>query len=323
MPLKRGFSEKTKQENIKILLKEGKALKQAIAIASQIQLEEKQKRTLKRRDRLNNYFSACYRLDQRKKTNVPVTRFPMGIALEYKREITDLFLFWYNELLNQVEIEFFSRLDQKNFMIRYDDLFSDFVSKWRLLVAGGFSGTITAIGNKINTFNKRNFQRQVKKVLNIDVFSGDPWLQNELDLFTSQNVGYITKIGEDTALRVQILVTEAIRSGTSTTELKKSLAKLKQIGKNRSTLIARDQVGKFLGAVTQQRQKEFGVSRYEWSTSGDRRVRPSHKAHEGNIYNWNKPPAGTGHPGQDIQCRCTAIPILSDLDNNSLNTQFI
>lgn len=314
MPLKRGVSNKIKIENIRLLIREGKSIEQAVAIANQIQKQELKKRRRRQdRQKINDYLAACYRSDQRGRQAVPVTRFPMSIALDYSRDIYNLFLFWYDQLLNEVRLQFFGRLDSKNFIIVYDDLFSDFVSKWRLLVAGGFSGTITATGNKINSFNKRNFQRQVKKILNIDIFSGDPWLQTELDLFTEQNVALISNIGVQAAGQIQTLVTNAVRSGTSTTELTKQLRNVKDFGQDKARLIARDQIGKFLGVCSQQRQTEFGVKKYEWSTSGDNRVRKTHRANDGQVFDWNKPPATTGHPGQDIQCRCTAIPIFEDV----------
>lgn len=47
--------------------------------------------------------------------------------------------------------------------------------------------------------------------------------------------------------------------------------------------------------------------RYVWMTAGDEKVRPSHAANDGKIFRWSDPPA-TGHPGEDIHCRCIAVP---------------
>ena len=67
-----------------------------------------------------------------------------------------------------------------------------------------------------------------------------------------------------------------------------------------------------IGNLTELRQTSIGVTDYVWSTSGDERVRPEHAARNGKVYKWSEPPAG-GHPGEDIQCRCRAIPVLDDL----------
>lgn len=46
---------------------------------------------------------------------------------------------------------------------------------------------------------------------------------------------------------------------------------------------------------------------YVWRTTGDDRVRPSHRKNEGKIFRRDTPPP-TGHPGDDYNCRCRAEP---------------
>ena len=53
-------------------------------------------------------------------------------------------------------------------------------------------------------------------------------------------------------------------------------------------------------------EREMGVERYRWSTSGDERVRPTHQSNSGRVFRWDSPPADTGHPGSDVMCRCGA-----------------
>ena len=74
--------------------------------------------------------------------------------------------------------------------------------------------------------------------------------------------------------------------------------------------LARDQTTKAVGGLTQIRQTELGISRYTWSTSRDDAVRETHSANEGWEFDWSSPPLLTGHPGDDIQCRCVAIPVI-------------
>lgn len=86
---------------------------------------------------------------------------------------------------------------------------------------------------------------------------------------------------------------------------------------SRARLIARDQTLKLNAAITQHRQKNSGIEKYEWSTSLDERVRPLHARLEGKIFSWDNPPVttddgDTNHPGEDIQCRCVAVPVLDD-----------
>ena len=46
---------------------------------------------------------------------------------------------------------------------------------------------------------------------------------------------------------------------------------------------------------------------YIWHTKGDDKVRSSHAARDGKIFNYNVPPEG-GNPGEDYNCRCWAEP---------------
>ena len=75
--------------------------------------------------------------------------------------------------------------------------------------------------------------------------------------------------------------------------------------------LVRDQTSKTVGALTGVRQKQVGIERYIWSTSADERVRPSHREQDGVTFAWDSPPF-TGHPGEDINCRCVALAVIPD-----------
>jgi SPP1 gp7 family putative phage head morphogenesis protein len=49
---------------------------------------------------------------------------------------------------------------------------------------------------------------------------------------------------------------------------------------------------------------------YVWRTRDDDKVRPSHRANDGHVFDWSAPPA-TGHPGSEYGCRCQAVPYVS------------
>ena len=54
-------------------------------------------------------------------------------------------------------------------------------------------------------------------------------------------------------------------------------------------------------------QQERTTTHYTWRTQGDGKVRASHRANDGKIFAWDKPPK-TGHPGEAPGCRCRAEP---------------
>lgn len=56
--------------------------------------------------------------------------------------------------------------------------------------------------------------------------------------------------------------------------------------------------------------KEAGATgQYVWRTQHDKRVRTSHRVNDGRIFSWSDPPP-SGHPGEDYNCRCEAVPYI-------------
>ena len=92
--------------------------------------------------------------------------------------------------------------------------------------------------------------------------------------------------------------------------LRKVLAKDYQSAGYNLRRITRDQTNKAIGQFNHIRQVDSGIDRYMWQTSMDERVRPTHVDNEGKEFSWDAPPPLTGHPGEDIQCRCIALPII-------------
>ena len=56
-------------------------------------------------------------------------------------------------------------------------------------------------------------------------------------------------------------------------------------------------------------QRSTGVERYIWRAKGDHRTRKLHKELDGQEFSWDDPHPTEGHPGDAINCRCSAEPI--------------
>jgi SPP1 gp7 family putative phage head morphogenesis protein len=97
-----------------------------------------------------------------------------------------------------------------------------------------------------------------------------------------------------------------------TTKIYDIMSERTDVTDSRARLIARDQTAKLNGELTQIRQQDLGVESYVWRTVGDERVRDTHEENDGQTFAWSDPPAETGHPGEDYQCRCWAEPILPE-----------
>lgn len=171
-------------------------------------------------------------------------------------------------------------------------------------------------GLAVSRHNLAQFRKVFRQAIGVDPFKDEPWLRSQIDNFVEQNVALIKSVDEQYFSQVQETVFRGARQGKTAKEIAKEIRKRGKVAKSRSELIARDQVNKFNGQLNQLRQQDVGVTKYRWRTSLDERVRPEHASREGKVFSWDDPPSD-GHPGEPIQCRCYAEPIIEDLIEGS------
>ena len=174
-----------------------------------------------------------------------------------------------------------------------------------------------ARGLSLSQWNAKTIKENIKKVIGIDPLMSDAFLPNEIATFTAFNVSLAESLKSEAVNKVSSMVYSGLQSGQRAEDLAKEINKFidPSVGniRARANLIARDQINKLNGGLTQLRQSDLGITRYRWRTMGDSLVRDSHREKDGEIFSWDDPPADTGHPGEDFQCRCYAEPVLEDL----------
>jgi len=163
------------------------------------------------------------------------------------------------------------------------------------------------VGEDTGRFHEKELNKQLRATLGIELPVFEPKMQARLDLFTERNVAYIETISTKYFDGVKKLVLGAVETGQRHEELAKEIKDLTGVAESDAKRVARDQVGKFFGALNQVRQQDLGINTYIWRTSQDNRVREEHEAREGKVFSWDDPPED-GHPGQPIQCRCYPEP---------------
>lgn len=159
-------------------------------------------------------------------------------------------------------------------------------------------------------WNREQFYKVVRSVVGVDPFLRETWLQGALDVAKESASGLIESLAEDAAKRAGDAAANAVRNGSRAESLMADIERdlLKTFSddfdkvESRARLIARDQIGKLNGELTEKRQQALGITSYIWRTADDERVRDSHREKEGEKFFWNSPPADTGHPGNDYQC---------------------
>jgi SPP1 gp7 family putative phage head morphogenesis protein len=176
-----------------------------------------------------------------------------------------------------------------------------------------------AAADRTNKTNISNHAALMKFVVKADVVKFESWLDSEIKSFVNQNVSLIESLPETTMQDIEQMLYRESRRGLSPKELKAAIKEKFKATDNQAKLIARDQVSKFNGSLTELRQKNAGITHYEWLTSDDGRVRPDHDRLNHTIQAWDSPPitVTTGkragernHPNGDILCRCIAAPII-------------
>jgi len=171
---------------------------------------------------------------------------------------------------------------------------------------------IRDFGQRTAQYQGSQLQAQIRGAMGIEVPLLDPQLGPRLRNWTAENVGLIKSIPGQLLDQVERTVVAGVNNGTRWETLAEDIEARFDVTASRAALIARDQVGKFYGAVQKARQTNLGITSYTWRTSNDERVRPEHAEREGEVFEWSDPPED-GHPGQPINCRCTAEPNLSEL----------
>jgi SPP1 gp7 family putative phage head morphogenesis protein len=187
-------------------------------------------------------------------------------------------------------------------------------------------GKVKQVGERVSRNQRREFEKQVKTVIGVYPMVRDSFMREQMGLFVRQNVDLIQSIPEQSLQRVESLVNRSVRQGIRVEQMREKIAREFEVTTARADLIARDQVLKFHGELTQLRQREAGINTYIWDTSKDERVRGNpagkypdssgdHYSLDGNEYSWDDPPVvndrgDRAHPGEDFQCRCQALPVI-------------
>ena len=194
----------------------------------------------------------------------------------------------------------------------------------RLAITGNFNDFIINkmvqdMALKVSTWNKTQVMEAFRRSLGIDLFGGEPYLQEELTIWSTNNVNLVKDVSAQFIRQSEQIVLNGLQKGIrheaiakqilNGTDLEKGRFKT---AKTRAEMIGRDQVSKLNGTLNRYRQTGAGVKRFIWRTVGDGRVRDSHAYLNTKEFTWADG-AGGLYPGDDYNCRCFAEPIFDDL----------
>lgn len=167
--------------------------------------------------------------------------------------------------------------------------------------------------------NKRS-EAQLKAILKRSGMTVDFKLTRQqrdvLKAVIEENVSLIKSIPEQYFKSVEGAVMRSVSLGRDLEQLTKDIKKAYAVSDRRATIIARDQTNKATSALTRSRQMELGIKKAQWQhSSAGKTPRPTHVRNDGKTYDiekgWYDPAVKKYiHPGELINCRCTARSII-------------
>ncbi len=138
---------------------------------------------------------------------------------------------------------------------------------------------------------------------------------NNLDLYVRGWAGEAIRDMRETVLQKAF-------SGYRAEAMEEGLQRVYGVSKSKAKFLARQETSLLMSKYTAQRYRQAGITRYKWSTSHDERVRDRHRELNGKVFYFSDPPPSgdkgePGKPGEPFGCRCIAIPIVDDEDEQS------
>lgn len=167
---------------------------------------------------------------------------------------------------------------------------------------------LDVIGERVSAKNAT----EIRRVIGISIRDADPGVAAHIDQFRAINVSRIKSLAGQELVQITQLLERSEATGARVEVLRKAIQERFEVGRSKAALLARDQTLTLNAQLARTRQQNVGIVEYIWTTSGDERVRPEHEERDGKVFRWDTPPED-GHPGEPIQCRCTAFPVLPAL----------
>lgn len=138
---------------------------------------------------------------------------------------------------------------------------------------------------------------------------------------------YIKDWYDEEIFRLREKITANVSQGFRAESLIKDIQDENGVSYRKAKFLARQETSLLVSKYRQIRYTENGLHWYKWSTSHDERVRPAHRALNGRYFQFDNPPvtdpstSARNNPGEDFNCRCVAVPVISDTKELYLNKQ--
>jgi SPP1 gp7 family putative phage head morphogenesis protein len=176
--------------------------------------------------------------------------------------------------------------------------------------------------NRVTMTNQKKTNNTVKNAIGVDLTNiiASENLTEFVEAQTIQNAELIKSVPQDAINDIRRIVLNGLTEGLRAEEITKQISGTSVNStfnkmNNRIKTIARTEVAKLNSQITNRRLTNLGIKRAIWDATNDSRTRACHAARDGKEYDiakglYSSCDGLTIQPGQEINCRCVAVPIV-------------
>lgn len=262
---------------------------------------------------------------KKKKVNVKPTQIPLNIEKEFHAQIR-AFNVRFKEVVREV---LFPLIVNMTKLTRdTNDGIGENINRAIEALKQQFNFSLAAenIANKmvqrVELVNGKKTSNTINNAIGVDlknIIEGEN-LVEFVEMQTIQNAQLIKSVPDDAIEDIRRIVLNGLSTGMRHEEITKQISgnvKGSVFSKmnNRIKTIARTEVAKLNSQITNKRLTNLGIKRATWDATNDSRTRACHAARDGKEYDIAKGLFSTCdgltiQPGQEINCRCVAVPIV-------------
>lgn len=173
--------------------------------------------------------------------------------------------------------------------------------------------------NKVNGQNQRVLYSNAEDVVGIPTVRmiREEGLTPEINALMIETEEWIKKLRDDHLVSINNNTLRMMTEGRNLSDIIKELGLNTKKAAEKAQLVATQQVTSFNGLSSKLRYQKLGIKKGVWVTSGDEKVRDSHRQRDGKEFDLS-----TGlyssldgkhlFPGTDFRCRCTMKAVIEE-----------
>jgi len=245
-------------------------------------------------------------------------------AVQYFKELNKLTTAMREDIRKEL-IPALQALESQYSMDGYADQLTQLIGRLSLkysnIATAGAKPVSEKMVKSISSKNQKAFNTLVNKAVGVDLSSiiADEGLEDFLEAQVNKNVALIKSIPDEYFKSIETIVMNGTANGLRWEQMAREIGGVKDISsvngklQNRIKLIARNETSNINASINKRRQENLNIKEFKWVTAEDERVRDSHAKLNGKVFSWDDLPIVDGvstSPGQPINCRCVAVPII-------------